>query len=91
MRHTPEELKIIGDRAHEIYEKQLRAKVETEENIGKLIAIDTLSGDYEIETDDIEEAIRLRARHPNAEIFAIRIGYKAAYVIGGALERTPPL
>ncbi len=38
----------IGRRGQEIYESRLRALLETEENIGKIVSIDIDSGDYEI-------------------------------------------
>ena len=42
----------IARRGKELYEKQLREQVETEENIGKLISIDIDTGDYEIDDSD---------------------------------------
>ena len=42
--HSAEE---IGRRGQEIYETKLRSRVETEENIGKIISIDVDTGDYE--------------------------------------------
>ena len=33
------------DRAHEIYERQIKAQIETLENIGKILCIDTRTGD----------------------------------------------
>ena len=73
---------------HEIYETQLRSKVETEENIGKLISIDINTGDYEIADRLITAIERLQARRPDAEIWSERIGYDAVYAVGGTLRRT---
>ena len=69
---------------------RLRPQVETPENIGKLIVLDVGSGDYEIAADNVgsAESRRLQERHPNAPLFALRIGYNVVDVIGGALERT---
>jgi hypothetical protein len=86
-RYQSGEISRIG---HELYEKCIRGKVETEENIGKLISIDIETGDYEIGDDPIVTADRLFARHPDAAIYGARIGYDAAYAIGGTLERTTP-
>jgi len=73
----------------ELYERTLRSEVETQENVGKLIHIDIKSGDYEIGSDlSNNEVQRLRERHPDAEIIAMRIGYNAVDAIGGTLERT---
>ena len=72
---------------HEIYETQLRPKVETEENIGKLISIDINTGDYEIGDRPLSTIKRLQARRPEAEIWTERIGYDAVYALGGSLRR----
>jgi hypothetical protein len=77
----------VSKSGHEIYETQLRAQVETEENIGKLISIDINSGDYEIGDDLISTVRTLRARHPDAQVWTERIGYDAVYGVGGAVER----
>ncbi len=92
MPYTPtqaemEEMDVKGDALYE----QLRPIVETEENIGKLISIDTLSGDYEIDEDILLCGKRLQERHPDARMVGKRIGYNAVYSIGGSISRTKPL
>jgi hypothetical protein len=85
-RFTGEE---IAHRGKEWYEKSIRAKVETEENIGKIIAIDIETGDYEIDGDLLKSAERLHARRPHAALWGERIGYDAVYAMGGGtLART---
>jgi hypothetical protein len=76
------------DRQGDTIYAQLRLKVETEENIGKLISIDVETGDYEIADDLLTAGRRLQARHPNATMVGKRIGYNAVYTVGGALTRT---
>lgn len=70
----------------------IRAQVETPEQIGKLIIIDLDSGDYEIDLDSgdlgIEASRRLQTRHPGASLHARRIGYQTAASFCGSLERT---
>jgi hypothetical protein len=78
----------ISQRGEALYEQSLRAKVETEENIGKIISIDVETGDYEIDTDVIQAAERLLLRHPQAASWTKRIGYNAVYAVGGTLTRT---
>lgn len=78
----------IAQRGKEIYEKQIRAKVETQENIGKIISIDIKSGDYEIDSDLLATCRRLQARHENAVLWTERIGFNAVYAVGGTLART---
>jgi hypothetical protein len=78
----------IARRGEELYERCIRAKVETEENIGRVISIDIETGDCEIDDDPLVTARRLQARHPDTAIWTKRIGYNAVYAVGGALTRT---
>ncbi len=48
----------IERRGKELYEKGIRARVETPENIGKLVSIDVETGDYEIGDDTTIDAPR---------------------------------
>ena len=50
--------------------------------------MDVESGDYEIDDMGVETSRRLQSRHPNATLYALRIGYKAVEALGGILERT---
>ena len=87
MATTAERDDRISRIGHEIYEAQLRPKVETDENIGKLISIDINTGDYEIGDDLIPTVRRLRQRRPDAEVWTERIGYNAVYAVGGSIHR----
>jgi hypothetical protein len=78
----------IGRRGSEIYENQLRAQLETEENIGRIVSIDIVSADYEIDDDLLVAGLRLQQRRPEALIYGKRIGYNAVYAVGGSLVRT---
>src|SRR6266536_3326875 len=86
-RYSSEE---VGRRGQEIYEEKLRARVETEENIGRIISIDIETGDFEIDDDLLKAGDRLLARHPGAPLYGVRIGYDAVYAVGGTLARTNP-
>ncbi|HZP80070.1 MAG TPA: hypothetical protein VFB21_00405 [Chthonomonadaceae bacterium] len=79
----------VAERAQRLYEQNLRAQVETPENIGKMIIIvDVETGDYAIDDTGILSARRLHARRPEARLFGIHIGYKVADSLGGVMERT---
>ena len=78
----------IARRGEQLYEQRLRKQVETEENIGKIIAIDIETSDYEIGNDVIATGRRLLAKHPDAATWTKRIGYNAVYALGGTLTRT---
>jgi hypothetical protein len=90
MSHTHYASDEIARRGHDLYESSIRPRVETEDNIGKLIAIDIESGDYEIGDDLLQIADQLRVRRPKAEVWTERIGYDAAIAIGGTLTRIAP-
>ena len=79
----------IARRGKALYEEHVRALVETEENIGKIVSIDIETGDYEVGDDLISTGDRLFARHPGAAIYGARVGYNAVYAVGGSLVRTP--
>jgi hypothetical protein len=80
----------IARRGEELYEQRIRQRVETAENIGKILSIDIETGDYEIGDDPLHTARRLQARHVGAAIWTRRIGYNAVYALGGTLSRTAP-
>jgi predicted transcriptional regulator len=80
-----EEIDRLGQ---EWYEKKLRPLVETKENIGKIISIDVETGDYAIADELLQAGERVRMKHPDAAMYAIRIGYNAVYSLGGAITRT---
>ena len=86
--HSPgSAISPLGLRAQELYDR-LRPEIEKPENIGRLIVMDVESGDYEIDEQGIETSRRLQSRHPDATLYALRIGYRAVEALGGILERT---
>lgn len=68
----------IVERGKELYEQQIREKVEAEENLGKFVIIDIETGDFEINDDEIAASQRAHARHPGGAFFGMRIGYQAS-------------
>jgi hypothetical protein len=84
-RFSPEEVK---QRAEAIYARSLRERLETDENIGKVLVIDVDSGDYELDTDEIAATHRALEKHPGAVLWGLRIGYDAMHALGGTLRRT---
>ena len=73
-------LEEYARRGEELYEK-IRPQVE-EGNIGKIIAIDIETGDYEIDPKPMTATDRLYARHPDAQPWCGRIGHAAVYTWG---------
>jgi hypothetical protein len=80
----------IRRRGEALYEQRIRALVEIPENVGRLLAIDVETGDYNIGDDLILATQPLLEKKANAVLFGIRIGYNAVYALGGALRRTIP-
>jgi predicted solute-binding protein len=70
------------------YYEALRSQVEAADNIGKIIAIEINTGDYTIGDDLLETSLRLKAKYPDGEMWAERIGFNAVYAVGGTLLRT---
>ncbi|HEX3599068.1 MAG TPA: hypothetical protein VHU84_02935 [Lacipirellulaceae bacterium] len=68
-------------RGENVYENQLRVQLEPE-NIGKIVAIDVDTGEYEIADKVLVASKRLLARLPNAQIWCVRIGHRAVHHFG---------
>jgi hypothetical protein len=81
--HTTEE---IARRGREIYERDIRRRVETAHR-GRFLALDVRSGDYEISDDDLDASEKLLDRRPDALLYGLRVGEGAAYRIGGYFGR----
>lgn len=82
--YTKEEFARRGD---EIYETQVRPQVEAG-NHGKIVAIDLETGDFEVDSSEITACDRLEARHPNAQIWIVRIGSRYVRRFGERGKRT---
>jgi hypothetical protein len=77
---SPEE---FSRRGQEIYDRDVRPALRAEDE-DKYVAIDIASGDYELDRDDYAATERLLTRQPQAQIWLARVGWRAAYRIGGA-------
>ena len=78
----PEE---IVRRGQALYDQTIRPKVEAG-HIGWFLVVNVLTGEYEMDPDDLEAAKLASARFGAAPLFAVRIGYPAAYHLGGQSE-----
>ena len=68
-----------------LYREKIRPTL-TDADIGKFVIIDTNSGEYEVDRDDLAASDRLHGRQPNAFGYIMRVGYSAAYFFGGCYE-----
>lgn len=69
--------------AKELYENVIKHEL-TDDQLGMYLAIDVNSGDYEIGEKSLEIPMALRARRPNARIFAMLHGSYSVGSIGYA-------
>lgn len=63
------------------YEQHVRSQVEAG-NHGMIVALDVDSGTFEVADDTLTASQRLLARHPDAQIWCVRIGYPAVHRFG---------
>ena len=78
-RYSAEETARRGD---EIYERTIRAQVEAT-HYGKVVAIDIETGAYAIDDNALRAGRCLRAQHPDAEVWFVRVGHRVLHHIGG--------
>lgn len=81
----PEEIARCGEA---IYDRDIRAKVEPD-HVGEFVVVDVVTGEYEVDQDDLTASHRLLARSPEAVMYGIRIGFPAAYRIRGFMSEFP--
>lgn len=72
---TPEDLARLGAEA---FDRHVKLTVRPEDE-GKFVAIDIVTGDYEMDADDHAAVMRLRARRPTADIWLACVGQPATY------------
>ena len=77
-RYSKEE---FARRGQAIYEQEVLPRLDGT-NSGKVVAIDIDSGQFALDTDTLRAAQALRARIPEAQIWCVRIGYRAVDRIG---------
>lgn len=81
---SDEELARLGD---EIYDRDIAPHLK-EEDKGKYVHIDVVSGDYEIDRSEIAASKRLRSRRPDAQIWFRRVGSRYARRFGFRPRKT---
>ena len=81
VQYAPGEIARIGkDR----YEREIRATVETEENVGRVLVLDIESGGYVIDDDHLTAMRRAHSEYPGGAYYHLRIGYPALGRMGGS-------
>jgi hypothetical protein len=82
-RYSKQEFATRGDA---IYEKEILPKL-TDKDVGKFLAIDIETGQYDIAADELKAGNKLRRRLPEAQIWMVRIGHTSTRKFGGRQRR----
>jgi hypothetical protein len=72
-----------------LYEGQVRPQVEAG-NHGRIVALDVDTGAFEVADDTLTASQRLLTRHPDAQIWCVRIGYPAVHHFGPRVHAVRP-
>jgi hypothetical protein len=81
-RNRPEtDVEALARRGDEIYDRDILPKLRPEDR-GKIVAVDTETGDYELAPDELTAAHGLRARRPDAQIWFRRVGSRYLHRFG---------
>jgi hypothetical protein len=64
-----------------IYDERVRPQGDAG-NRGKVVAIDLDTEEFDVAEDSLAASQRLLARHPDAQIWCVRIGYPAVHRFG---------
>jgi protein tyrosine phosphatase (PTP) superfamily phosphohydrolase (DUF442 family) len=76
--YTTEEVVRLG---REIYEREVRAKVEASHD-GEFVVVDVTTGAWEVDEDDVAASERVLAKNADAVLYFARVGRRAAYRLG---------
>ena len=82
-RYSKEEFARRGDAT---FEKVVRSHLKSQD-VGRFVALDIDTGDFEIDDNELTACDRLRARHPDAQIWMVRAGSRYVHRFGGSERR----
>ena len=85
MPYSDDTSEAIAARGEEIYQQQIRDKVDPKHK-GKFLVLDIETGNYEIDAEDLVATNRLLAKHPNATITVCELDFQPPMVSGLTLE-----
>lgn len=79
----PHDLRSEEDRQSQDYFDRVIMPKLPPEDMGKYVAVDMDTGEYEVDEDDYKVGKRLRARLPEARAWLFRAGWPTTYSMGG--------
>ncbi len=77
----------VAQRGDEIYNRDIRPQVDTEQNKGKFVLIDIETGAWEMDADEMTAFKRMDTRLPHAQVWMVRVGYPYVYRFGAGRTR----
>ena len=72
----------LGRLGPEVYQRDVKPRLAPEDH-GKFVAVEPLSGDYEVNASDHLALEAMRARHPGRRLWLECAGYPTAYAFAG--------
>ena len=85
-RHRRYEKEEFARRGDDLYDRVVKPEVEPA-HIGKMVAIDIETGEWEVDENEIDACRRLEARRPDAQIWIVRVGSRFACHLGAGRRR----
>jgi hypothetical protein len=79
----------VASRGEALYEQEIRTKVEDQFK-GQYLVLDIETGEYEIDAEDLVATKRALAKRPDAVLYGLRIGHRAAYRLGSFTKVARP-
>ncbi len=73
----------IGDRAEALYDARIKQN-HSDAELGKFLAIEVNTGDFEVGDDALSAMDALHERNADAEVFLMKHGSRYAYTLGFA-------
>ena len=74
-------------RGQSLYENGIRQQVDTEENIGKIVAIDIGTGEFVLASDHMTALNEMRKKVANPYLYFLRVGYATPTKTGARSHR----
>lgn len=81
--YSKEEFARLGD---EIYYRDIYPQLQPD-SVNKIVAVDIVTGAWEIDFDEIAASNRLEKRYPDAQIWIVRVGYRYVRRFGASRSR----
>jgi hypothetical protein len=72
----------VAARGEAIFAQEIQGTLDSD-NKGQYLVLNIETGAYEIDQDDLIATKRLLAKSPDAVVYGLRIGFPAAYRLGG--------